>query len=422
MTGPFFIIVAAFLWAADGVIRRSLYSLPPLTIVFYEHLIGLLFLLPFLWQSLKSFKTLQNKDKGWMLWVALFSSVFGTLWFTTALLAVNFIPFSVVFLLQKLQPIFVVITARIFLKEKIGKRFAPWALLALVAAFFVTFPNGVVNVATGSGTMKAALYALAAAFAWGSSTVFSRMMLTKLPDKQVTTLRFFFAAIFSFLMIVGQGATHPTLMIDGSQTMRFVLIALSTGMAALYIYYKGLARTPATVATFLELVFPVTAVVIDAYIYKSVLMPTQYVAAALLLFTAYKLSTLEKHTIRLITKKVKGKGRGKFLGYPTINMVIPKSLSTQDGIYASRVWIGEKEYKGALHYGPIPTFADDTKSLEVFLLDTKSKDIDSHLRGNSEKITVEFVKWLRPVLKFEGEKDLIDQIGKDVMDVRKILK
>ena len=34
----------------------------------------------------------------------LLSGVLGTLWFTTALLQVNFIPFSVVFLLQKLQP------------------------------------------------------------------------------------------------------------------------------------------------------------------------------------------------------------------------------------------------------------------------------------------------------------------------------
>lgn len=422
MTGPLFIIIAAFLWAADGVIRRSLFALPPLTIVMYEHLIGLVFLFPVLLSSLRSFWKLKTQDKAWMMWIAVFSSVFGTLWFTTALLAVNFIPFSVVFLLQKLQPIFVILTARLFLREKVGKKFFPWALLALIAAYFVTFPNGIVNLVTGAGTLKAAMYALGAAFAWGTSTVFSRMMLTKLPDKQVTTLRFFFAAVFAFLMIVGQGATHPTLMITLDQASRFVLIALSTGMVALYIYYKGLARTPATIATFLELVFPVTAVLIDAILYKSLLLPSQYVAALLLLFSAYKLSTLEKHRVVIVTKKVKGKGRGKFLGYPTVNMIIPKKLSVQDGIYAARVWIGKKEFKGALHFGPIPTFADEQKSLEVFLLDTKSKDIDSHLRGNTEKIKVEFVKWLRPVINFSSEKELTDQIGKDVVDVRKILE
>ncbi len=419
MTGPLLIIIAAFLWAADGVIRRSLFALPPLTIVFYEHLIGLLFLLPFLKQSLKGFGSLAKKDKLWMLWIALFSSVFGTLWFTTALLAVNFIPFSVVFLLQKLQPIFVIITARLFLQEKVGKRFVPWAVLALIAAYFVTFPNGAVNLSTGDGTLRAALYALAAAFAWGSSTVFSRMMLTKLPDKQVTTLRFFFAAVLAFGMIIIQGSTLPTFALSSGQLLRFVAIALSTGMVALYVYYKGLARTKATIATFLELVFPVTAVIIDAVLYKSILLPTQYLAALVLLFTAYKLSTLEPKTFSIVTKKVKGKGRGKFLGYPTVNMKIPNGFAAQDGIYAARIRIGKTEYKGALHYGPIPTFADDTKSLEVFLLDTKSV---SEKVLEVEKIHVDFIKWLRPIEKFGSEKELIDQIGKDVESVRKILR
>ncbi len=41
-----FIIAAACLWAVDGVIRRSLFTLLPLVIVFYEHLIGSILLLP----------------------------------------------------------------------------------------------------------------------------------------------------------------------------------------------------------------------------------------------------------------------------------------------------------------------------------------------------------------------------------------
>ena len=34
--GPIFIVIAAVLWALDGVLRISLYSLPPAVIVFYE--------------------------------------------------------------------------------------------------------------------------------------------------------------------------------------------------------------------------------------------------------------------------------------------------------------------------------------------------------------------------------------------------
>lgn len=419
-SGPLLIIIASILWAADGLLRRSLYALPPITIVFGEHLVGLFFLLPILLPSLKLFSTLKRSDKMWMIWVALFSSVLGTLWFTTALLSVNFIPFSVVFLLQKLQPVFVIATASIFLKEKIGKGYWKWAPLALISAYFVTFPNGAVNITTGNGTLSAVFYALAAAFAWGTSTVFSRMMLTKLPDKNVTALRFFFASILAGALLVGMGNTGSLQSISSGQAISFVAIALSTGMVALYIYYKGLAKTPASISTLLELVFPVTAVLIDTFVYHTSLLPSQYLATIVLLFTAYKLGSLPKERISFSTKKVKGKGRGKFLGFPTINLKIPEKVSAQDGIYAVRIWIGKKEYKGALHFGPIPTFADDKKSLEVFLLDAKEKDVPNTLLEKSV-IKVEFVSWLRPVIKFDSKKALITQMEKDVEKVRSIL-
>jgi drug/metabolite transporter (DMT)-like permease len=421
MTGSLLIIIAAVLWALDGVLRRSLYALPPITIVFVEHLVGSLFLLPIMLPSLRLFQTLKRSDKMWMVWVALFSSVLGTLWFTTALLAVKFIPFSVVFLLQKLQPVFVIVTASIFLREKIHAGYWKWAPIAIIAAYFVTFPNGAVNLSTGNGTLTAALYALAAAFAWGTSTVFSRMMLTKLPDKNVTALRFFFASILAGMLMVWMGKTDAVYSITPGQFFSFVTIALSTGMVALYIYYKGLAKTPASVSTILELVFPVTAVFIDMFVYHTSLLPSQYLAGVVLLFTAYKLGTLPKQKVSITTQKVKGKGRGKFLGFPTINLKIPAELSTQDGIYAVRVSIGKKAYKGALHYGPIPTFDDEKKSLEVFLLDAKEKDVPNTLLEKS-KITVEFIQWLRPVIKFESEQALIAQMKKDVETVKGILK
>ena len=54
---PYLIILAALLWSADGLIRRYLYSLPPASVVFLEHLLGLLVLLPLF---LKEAKNLRN--------------------------------------------------------------------------------------------------------------------------------------------------------------------------------------------------------------------------------------------------------------------------------------------------------------------------------------------------------------------------
>lgn len=292
--GPLLIIVAASLWAFDGIIRRSLYSLPPITIVFYEHLIGAMILLPYLITAFKKEK-LTMKEFSLLLFISAFSGVLGGLWFTTALLKVNFISFSVVYLIQKLQPIFTITTARIVLKEKINSQFAKWAVLALIAAYFVTFKDGIINFNTGSGTIIAALYALGAAFAWGSSTAFSKLALQKKPSLYITGLRFLFTCILALGMIfvLGQAKSLPT--VTFSQLSRFLLIAVSTGMVSVYIYYRGLKTVKASVSTILELVYPMLAVMIDAVVYKSYLSPSQLVAGALLLFAIFKISQSQYH-------------------------------------------------------------------------------------------------------------------------------
>ena len=175
--GSILIVLAAILWALDGIIRRNLYVLPAIIIVFYEHIIGVIIISQFVLPSLFKKKIFTKKIVLLSVVIGILSGLLGTLWFTSALARVNFIPFSVVYLLQKLQPIFAISAAHFFLKEKLNKNYFKWAALALVSAYFVTFPNGVVNINTGSGTIMAALLALGAAFAWGTSTVFSKMLL-----------------------------------------------------------------------------------------------------------------------------------------------------------------------------------------------------------------------------------------------------
>ena len=291
--GPILIIIAATLWAVDGVIRRNLYELPPITIIFFEHLIGLIILFPFILKYI--FKTQIRKREWWLLIIiSILSGLLGTLWFTTALLKINFISFSVVFLLQKLQPLFAIGTARIFLKEKLSKNYIIWAILAFVSAYFVTFPNGMVNLDTSGGTVIAALYALGAAFAWGSSTTFSKMLLGKVRAEVSTFYRFLFTVIIALpiLLLFGFGSslTAPT----PTQFGLFAFIAISTGMVALLIYYKGLSRTPVHISTILELTFPFIAILIDMKLYGTVLVPMQWIAAFILVFSIYRIARLRE--------------------------------------------------------------------------------------------------------------------------------
>lgn len=282
--GPLLVVIGAVLWAMDGVLRRSLFTLPPITIVFAEHLIGTVILAPVLWQQ--RVKILQLSAKTWSLvgTIALISGVLGTLWFTAALQAVQFLPFSVVFLVLQLEPVFAISSSAVLLGEKLSKGFLVWAVAALLATFFVMFPNGSVNLATGSGTVMAALLALGATAAWGTSTTFSKLLLNEVGDRLATALRFVSTTVLSGVGVVLLGATASLSLIGLGELSRLVMIALSTGMVALYLYYRGLQRTEAKLTTFLELVFPCLAVFIDAVLYKSLLAPTQYLAAVVLLF------------------------------------------------------------------------------------------------------------------------------------------
>ena len=297
LTGPILIIIAASLWAVDGVIRRSLYVLLPLHIIFWEHLVGSLILLPIGVIFLDQTK-LTKKEWGMVVLVSLLSGLLGTLFFTTALLQTQYISFSVVFLLQKLQPIFAIGTAVIFLKEKITKKYLGWGILALVAAYFMTFPFGVVNFSTGSGTLIAALFAVGAAAAWGASTTFSKMALQNQNSTLITALRFWITTAMAFVAIVIFGTFHQLAIPTFSQSIRFVVIALSTGMVALLIYYRGLKTTSVRVSTLLEQFYPFLSVVIDVVFFHTVLAWSQYLAAAILAFAMYKLVVLQnKHEI-----------------------------------------------------------------------------------------------------------------------------
>lgn len=291
--GPVFIITAAILWAFDGLIRQYLFTLSPIIIIFFEHLIGLIILFPFIFKKVLATR-FSKREFGLLVLISILSGLLGTLWFTTALGKVQFISLSVVFLLQKLQPIFAITTASIFLKEKFERGYLVWAALALISAYFVTFPNGVVNLSTGEGTAVAALYALGAAFAWGSSTTFSKMLLKRVEPQVSAFYRFLLTILFAlpviFVFSQGSSLLTPTL----TQFSLFALIAVSTGMVALLFYYRGLSKTPVHISTILELTFPFIAILIDMVVNKVALSPVQWVSAAVLVFSIYKISKLRE--------------------------------------------------------------------------------------------------------------------------------
>lgn len=294
-TGPFAIIFASILWSLDGLLRRSLYVLPPIVIVFYEHCIGFAILFPFLLGHWKLLKHISPKTWGALAWVTVLSSILGTLLYTAALGKIHYIQFSVVVLLQQIQPIFVVFFAWLVLKERVTKVFFVWLVLSLVGVYFLSFPTLRVNFTNGDETVVAALLALGAAFAWGSSTAFSRFALIQFPSTFVTGLRFGLASLFTLLLVFFTGQGQVLYAVNESQLAVLVLIALTTGMVAMSIYYYGLKRIPAWASAICELAWPISAVLMDYFIFHKGLTGTQWVGTLILVVSIINVSRMTRN-------------------------------------------------------------------------------------------------------------------------------
>lgn len=112
-----------------------------------------------------------------------------------------------------------------------------------------------------------------------------------------------------------------------------------------------------------------------------------------------------------------GKQIGRKLGFPTANL-IPESLQLlpRFGVYATRVLLEDQVRMGVTNVGIRPTFESDaTPNVETLILDFDDKIYHDIMR-------VEFLRFLRPELRFEHVEDLIAQIKDDEAQTRRIFE
>lgn len=287
---PFLIIVAATLWALDGLLRQSLYGMSAPTLIFFEHLLGFLLIALFATHKFRGM-ILSRREVTALFAVSFLSGVIGTLFFTKALLAVGFIPFSVAILIQKLQPIFAIGLALMIGHERIPVRSYFFIAVALLAGYFVTFPHGVAM--APAGQREAVLYALIAAAAWGTSTNFSKYLLKNHHPEVITMLRFGLTMLMigvGLVLIPGwtEGFRVPMM----KEWLYLLTIAFSTGLLAMYIYYRGLRSVPVHVSAILELTWPIVAIIVDYVANGTLLAPSQYLATVVLIGAMYMVTHL----------------------------------------------------------------------------------------------------------------------------------
>ncbi|MDR1687645.1 MAG: bifunctional riboflavin kinase/FAD synthetase [Clostridiales bacterium] len=103
-----------------------------------------------------------------------------------------------------------------------------------------------------------------------------------------------------------------------------------------------------------------------------------------------------------------GKKIGRSLGFPTVNLKIPPAkFVPADGVYLANCTINGTTYPAVSNIGSNPTFNEAEKKCETFIM-----DFNGNLYG--QKITVNFLKFIRGEKKFTSAEELKRQIEDDV--------
>ena len=115
-------------------------------------------------------------------------------------------------------------------------------------------------------------------------------------------------------------------------------------------------------------------------------------------------------------KVIKGNSLGKTINFPTANIVVENKwkILPADGVYAVKIVLEAKEYKGMMNIGQKPTVDGNGISLEVNIFDFNQ---DIYGKG----IEIRFVKRIRDERKFENLQGLKKQLLIDRNKARKIL-
>lgn len=290
MAGTLLVILACLLWGMDTLIRYPLVErgINPVTIVFYEHcILSLIFSLGLI-PNIKRLGEIKLVDLLSFFIVGGFGSAIATVAFTESF---QFLNPSLVILLQKLQPIVVILLASIILKEEIQKPFIIWAAVCLLGGLLVSSPDierfyTLILNDMGAVTSDVALkgYGLVgiSILGWGAATVFGkRLSLAGFEPKSIMAGRF----LTGLLMLIPFVQWDRRMILpSGEDYLKILVMVIISGALAMWFYYQGLKRLSAKTTAVAEMFFPFFAIIVNWVFLGKQLTELQLLGGGILIF------------------------------------------------------------------------------------------------------------------------------------------
>jgi drug/metabolite transporter (DMT)-like permease len=293
MSGIWYVALGATLWGLDPLFRILLLkSFTSAQIVFIEHVLLAIYAVPVL---MKYRRTLTGKLSlaviGALLFISWGGSAIATILFTAAF---SHGSANAILLLQKLQPLFAIILARVLLKETLPSKFFAYIGVALLGTYLLTFGLGLPGMGLKDLGTISCLFSILAAVLWGGSTVMGKFLLQKKLDfPVVTSLRFLLALPLLTIVLLASG-DHWGLNGSSSELMiiavNLLFQAFFPGLLSMLLYYKGLSSTKAFFATLAELAFPAVGVCMNWLVFGQKLTIGQLFGFILIWLTLWFMS------------------------------------------------------------------------------------------------------------------------------------
>jgi drug/metabolite transporter (DMT)-like permease len=255
-------------------------------LVFHEHWMGLLLTLPFLVHGAGALRGVSRKAVVSMIASGVLGSALGTVCFTAALTLLNA---SLANLLLNVQPIISVLVSWVWLRERPLPRFYPWAAVALACGATMAW-----SPEAAQAPQRLALGLLlvgATAVCWGASTTFGRAAMLEIDFKTGASLRYLIGTVATFALAaanghLGERLRWPALSAPSTlEDMAGLLIVAA--ITPTFLYFAGLARTRASVATFAEMAQTFASLIITWGVLGEALSLQQVVAGAVLLVAVF---------------------------------------------------------------------------------------------------------------------------------------
>lgn len=287
LVGPSLVIAGASMWGLETFWRvRLVKTFDPEVLVFHEHWMGFLLTLPFLVVGASALRGVSRKALVSMVGSGVLGSALGTVCFTQALTLLNS---SLANLLLNVQPVISVLCSWFWLQERPRARFYPWAAVALMCGVAMAFSPDAVQSPHRLGL--GLVFIGATAFCWGASTTFGRAAMIEIDFKTAVALRYLIGACATFVLVALKGNVGARLrlpLLGEPATLRDMAgLLVVAAITPTFLYFAGLARTRASVATFAEMAQTFASLIITWGVLGDALSQRQVVAGALLLVAIF---------------------------------------------------------------------------------------------------------------------------------------